>query len=492
MQTITLVKNFILNYKKTTLAIIVIIIGVIWYSFGSNKPDSTIYTIGKVSRGTVVATVTGTGQVSSINQIAVPAKTGGEVTSIRVFPGDKVSQGQIIATIDNRSLKISLDQAESNLEKAKRNLDNEIATYTLSSNNQLINLNSSLVAQPNTDNSSAIVPTISGSYNSTEKGSYKLRAYNCSQGTCINYSGIESGSELIPVNIDFPIGTRGIYIRFASLPKSEDEWTISVPSPLSGSYLSQTQNIASSQQAHTISVVSGQNSIRDAEIALKSAQYNYNDSFIRAPISGTVGQVSISKGQTISSGTTAVTLVGTKQYVDIPFNEVDVAKIKLGNRATATFDAIEDLMITGRVASIDQIGTVNSGVVNYVVRIIFDTNDTRVKSGMSTSVTISTDTRTDILTVPNSAIKTSNGSSYVLTATNETDPNPIQVDVEIGLSDDTFTEIKSGLTEGQDIVIRSTTSGADTSKSNTPSILSAVGGSTRGASASRNVRPLTR
>lgn len=494
MNLITSIKNFIVNYKKTAIAIAVIIVAGTWYALASSTPTVTTYTLGTVSRGTVVATVTGTGQVSSVNQITIPAKTGGEITSLRVLPGDQVSQGQIIATIDNRSLRISLDQAKSNLEKAKRNLSNDIATYNLSFQNQLISLNSSLVAQPSTENATAAAPTVSGTYNSTEKGEYKLRAYDCARGICVAYSGIESGNELIPTNIAFPIGTRGVYVKFATLPQSGDQWTITVPSPLSGSYLSQTQNIASAQQSHEISVANGQSSIRDAEIALESAQYNYDNSFVRAPIGGIIGQVSTSKGQTVSSGTTVATLVGTEQYVDVSFNEVDVAKISLGDRATATFDAIEDLMITGRVASIDQIGTVSSGVVNYTVRIVFDTNDERVKSGMSTSITISTDTRADVLTVPNSAIKTSGGSSYVLTATSETDPSPVQVTVEVGLADDTLTEITSGLTEGQSIVTRTTTSNTTaTTGSSAPSILNAVGGSTRGGTSGvGSMRALTR
>lgn len=479
MNYFTSFKKLILDHKKISIAIIIVIIGgIIWYMKSGTNTTTTTYTLGTVSKGTVVSTVTGTGQVSSVNQITIPTKSSGEITSVRVMAGDKVSAGQIIATIDNQSARISLDQAQNTLNKAKQNLINDTASYELTSKNQQITLNSSLVAQPSIDNETSNIPSLSGSYNSTERGVYTVTAYSCSKGTCMQYTGIESGSSLIALNIPIPLGTRGVYITFTATPKIGDIWTVSVPSPLANSYLSQTQNIETSAQSHDITLANDQNAIHDAETSLASAQMSYDNTFVRAPIDGIIGQVSLTKGQTVSSGATAAILVGNQQFADIAFNEVDVAKIHLGDRATATFDAVPDLMVTGRVTSIDQIGTVSSGVVNYTVRVVFDTNDTRIKSSMSTSIVITTASHTDVLTVPNSAIKTSNGSSYVLIATSETDPNPTQQSVEVGLTDDTNAEIISGLTEGQSIVTKTTTASTKTTTA-APSILGAVGGQGR-------------
>ena len=477
MHYFTSFKNLISNHKKTSIAIVVLLVGgIIWYVSSNGTTAITTYTLGTVTKGTVVSTVTGTGQVSSVNQITIPTKSSGEITSVRVMAGDRVTAGQIIATIDNQSARISLTQAENTLAKAKQNLTNDSASYDLSSKNQQITLNSSLVAQPSIDNENSNSPTLSGSYNSTERGVYTVTTYPCSKGICMQYSGIESGSTLIALNIPLQLGTRGVYITFTTTPKVGDVWTIAVPSPLANSYLSQTQNIETSAQSHEITIANDQNAIRDAETSLASAQLTYDNTFVRAPIDGIIGQVPLTKGQTVSSGSTAAILVGTQQFADIAFNEVDVAKIHLGDRATATFDAISDLMVTGHVTSIDQIGTVTSGVVNYTVRIVFDTNDTRVKSSMSTSVVITTASHTDVLMVPNSAIKTSNGSSYVLIAANETDPNPSQQPIETGLIDDTNTEVVSGLTEGNSIVLKTVTATATKTTSAAPSILGAVGG----------------
>jgi multidrug efflux pump subunit AcrA (membrane-fusion protein) len=126
------------------------------------------------------------------------------------------------------------------------------------------------------------------------------------------------------------------------------------------------------------------------------------------------------------------------------------------------------------------------------VQISFATQDDRVKSGMSVTAAIITDMAQDVVVVPNGAIKTANnGSSYVQafdaavtgpvsgnqTFTTALVPNQIQI--QTGLSDDTSTEIISGLKEG-DIIITKSVAGT-TAKTSTPSILNAVAGGAGGA-----------
>ena len=166
---------------------------------------------------------------------------------------------------------------------------------------------------------------------------------------------------------------------------------------------------------------------------------------------------------------------------------MDVAKIALGEKATLTFDAISDLTITGKVVQIDSLGTVSSGVVNYNVKISFDTGDIRVKPGMSVDAEIITNVKQDILTVPNSAIKTQGNASYVqMFDTALPAPTagvqgsvslvpPRNQTVQIGVSDDTSTEIVSGLNEGDQVVTKTITSTTATTTS-APSLLNAVGG----------------
>jgi HlyD family secretion protein len=212
-------------------------------------------------------------------------------------------------------------------------------------------------------------------------------------------------------------------------------------------------------------------SLKQKENALLDAQEKLSDYSIRAPFGGVVADIALKKGDSASSGATAFTLMSAQGASVISLNEVDVSKIKVGQKATLTFDAIEDLSLSGTVAEIDTLGTVSQGVVTYNVKIVFDTQDPRAKPGMSVSAAIITDAKQDVLMVPSSAVKTSDNESYVeiidtadiipsatangpVTAKNP----PRQQVVEVGASNDTNIEIISGLSEGDTIVSQTITS----------------------------------
>ena len=214
-----------------------------------------------------------------------------------------------------------------------------------------------------------------------------------------------------------------------------------------------------------LSVTKAQNSLADAQATL--AKY-----YVRAPFAGTIASVPANAYAQAGSGTTLATLITAQQYVDLSVNEVDAAKIALGDKATITFDAIPDLTLTGSVAEIDQAGTVSQGVVTYNIKIGFDTQDPRVKSGMTANTNIITATAVDVLAVPSSAVKTQGGQSYVsvfeppfsqseVAAAGAqgvvTTRAPSPVPVTTGLSDTNSTEILSGLSAGQQIVVRTST-----------------------------------
>jgi len=158
---------------------------------------------------------------------------------------------------------------------------------------------------------------------------------------------------------------------------------------------------------------------------------------------------------------------------------------------------VPDLTITGQVVEVDTVGTISQGVVSYTVKVGFDTQDDRIKPAMSVSAAIVTETKPDVLLVPNSAIHTvksqtpllsaglqayqtskgvkslpaqmeQGGMSYVeIVEGNDRNlalaPNAIGVIlknpprrqvVEVGAANDEFTEIVSGLNEGDVVVVR--------------------------------------
>jgi len=207
--------------------------------------------------------------------------------------------------------------------------------------------------------------------------------------------------------------------------------------------------------------------IQQREDALITAKQALADHYVRAPFAGVIAKVSAKKGDSASARTAVATLITKQKIAEVSLNEVDVAQIKVGQKATLTFDAIPDLTISGQVAEVDAVGTVSQGVVTYNIKIGFDTQDDRVKTAMSALAAIVTEAKPDVLLVPNSAVKSQGGISYV-EIPDESDmsvatanvssaifQNPTrQQQIEVGTVNDEFTEVVSGLNEGDLVVTR--------------------------------------
>jgi RND family efflux transporter MFP subunit len=221
--------------------------------------------------------------------------------------------------------------------------------------------------------------------------------------------------------------------------------------------------------------------IKQRQNALLDAKEKLADYFVHAPFDGVVAAIDIKKGDPISASTVIATFITKQRVAEVTLNEVDVARAEIGQKATLTFDAVPDLSITGEVAGIDTIGTVSQGVVSYTVRITFDTQDERVKPGMSVSANIIIEAKSDVLLVPNSAIKSQGSGQYVEVAGGQVEQArvvsqtgvilpqpPRRQTVEIGISNDESTEITTGLKEGDRVItqaITSKSSAASTSSS---------------------------
>ncbi len=226
-------------------------------------------------------------------------------------------------------------------------------------------------------------------------------------------------------------------------------------------------------------LTTARNKLADAEEALQNYQ-------VRAPFDFMVAKLQVQMHDQASANGAIATVISNKKMATLSLNEVDAAKVAVGQKATLTFDAIDGLSISGEVAEVSTLGTVSQGVVSYDVKILFDTQDERVKSGMSVNASIITFTQENALVVPNSAIKSSNGQSYVLLVNNPpTDQQtsnagitlatpPVQQPVTLGAANDTATIITEGLTEGQTVVTR--TIDSSSAKTATATGSSGVGG----------------
>jgi multidrug efflux pump subunit AcrA (membrane-fusion protein) len=133
----------------------------------------------------------------------------------------------------------------------------------------------------------------------------------------------------------------------------------------------------------------------------------------------------------------------------VNLSEVDVPKVTIGQQATLTMDAFPGKTFTGRVLTIDTTGVVNSGVTTYPVTIGLDTAINTIYPNMAVSAKIITSVKNNVLLVPSAAITATNGESTVRVMK---DGQITVATVEPGQSNDTQTEIVSGLQEGETVV----------------------------------------
>lgn len=214
------------------------------------------------------------------------------------------------------------------------------------------------------------------------------------------------------------------------------------------------------------------------QAALAKAERNLSYATITSPINGIVTSKDVEEGQTVASGFETPTLFTiaadlTKMQVVADVDEADIAGIKDSARVTFTVDAYPDDVFEGKVYQI-RLGSVNSSsssststssetVVTYEVVITADNPDLKLKPRLTANVTIYTDTRDNVITVPNKALRFTPEKQLVgnKTITNcegahkvwTMDANGFTAHpVKIGLSDGSHTEILEGLSEGTPIV----------------------------------------
>lgn len=578
--TISRIQRYARAHKALSTITVVLVVFVCYWTYKKIFPtvEQPRYMVAHVQKGTITATVSGTGQVSASNQIDLKAKASGDVVYVGVTEGQIVKAGTTIIQLDTQDAQKAVRDAKANLESAKISLqkiqqpadtlsitqaENALATAQQSQEKAASDLKKAYDdAFTAVSNAFLDLPTVvTGMKDTLYKSSYGGGQDNVSF-----YHDLAASYDPLSANIyrdnaisdyqaaynaytqnftDYKTSTRfsdtatiehlldETYNTSKSLAqsvKSTDnllsftkdlltQRNATLPSQLAthqanlASYTDKTNtnlvNLLNSTNAiknakdaadtatrsikekteslaklkagsDALDIASAQLTVEQRTNALTDAQATLSNYFVRAPFDGTIAKVNFKKADSVSNGSVVATIITAQKIATISLNEVDVAKIKIGQKTNLSFDAVDGLNITGEVAQIDTVGTVTQGVVTYSVKINFDTQDDRVKSGMSVSAAIITDIKQDVLMVPNNAVKSQGDNHYVeifdtplqSTQGNQGTPSsiaPRQQPVEIGLSNDTDTEIVSGVKEGEQVVTRTITT-ATTATTQAPSL----------------------
>lgn len=552
-------KVFLKTRKVLSIAILLVILGIGYWVYNKlfSKPAQPSYVVANAKIGNIVKSVTGTGQVSASSQIDIKSKASGDLVFLNTKDnGTEIKKGTLIAQVDTRDAAISLENAKIAYAKLVKPAD---LSSTLEAENSLSDAMASnkksyddawnTVADTFTD-----LPTIMTGIDNLiySQGSYLSEAqvrsvsqlavdYQSKAGMSYdkakkryesllleykNFSRTSPASTIESFTNSVYLLTKDVsdavkniqgtldYVRKqkndgsgSTEATNVSSWTSTINTDLAN-LLSAKVAIASTgenvkkKNADLVKLKTGPDSldISAQKLNLQQAQNNYDDYFIRAPFDGVLARLSVKSTDTVSNGTVIGTLVSSQKIATITLNEVDVEKVRVGQKAELTFDAIQDLKISGTVITVDLVGTVSQGVVNYNVELSLDEQDTRIKSGMSVTADITTETTQDVIIVPNSAVKSQGRMSYVEVFENPlpsirgntpvtSSIPPVQKKVEIGTSDDSFTEIISGINVGDQVVVRTIANTTVAKTSTTPTIFSATGVGNRNIGG--NTRPST-
>ncbi len=560
----------LIKRKFTTGIALVLIVGIGYFGYGKifNNNGIVRYATAQVQKGTMIVSLSGSGQVSVSNQVDIKPKASGDIVYVGVKNGQEVKAGTLIAQLDAKDAQKAVRDAETNLESAKLSFEklkkpadalsilqaeNSLAQAKESKQKAEDDLKKAYEDGFNTvANAFLDLPTIMAGLedtffdNTIDRNSDNItwyvnqtdyrnderdktiryrddvyNAYNRARSAYTksfdNYKLASRTSDTQTIEaliletyettkiIADTVKTSNNYIDFVQ--DAMEQRDIPIPSTVSthqanlDSYTNKTnthllnllsikRTIQTSKEtiinadraiaekteslaklkvgADALDIQSSELTIKQRENALLDAKEKLADYFVRAPFDGVIAKVDAKKGDPVSSAAVIAMLITRQKLAEISLNEVDVAQVKIGQKATLTFDAIPNLTITGQVAEVDAVGTVSQGVVTYTVKIGFDTQDDRVKTAMSVSAAIVTEAKPDVLLVPSSAVKSQSGVSYVEIVEGD-DQNialaanvsgailknvPRRQTVTAGTSNDEFMEVVEGLKAGDVVVTR--------------------------------------
>lgn len=366
--------------KKLIAVITVLVLGgyLLFNKYGKNEEEPIIQT-AQVQKGTIISSVSVSGNVISSNIENITTQASGTVSKVYVSDGDEVTKGQKIAEID---LDVQGQQ-------------NQAAAY------------STYISAVNSLNSA--------------NNNYRLTQ----SSLAVVYDEIQGHDD------------------DESLEMKEDR----------------TRAEVANDNAY--------DAVKTAEARLSSAglAYKTSSAIITAPSSGVVKSVTVAEGMNIGAQETAsgaranqrIATIATGGLPIATFNisEIDVSLIEPGQKATITLDSIMDKTFTGKVVSVDRVGMITNNVTTYTTIIQFDTSSDQILPNMAATANIIIDSKSDVLIVPSQAVGYQDGQASITLIRNGRELN---IPVEIGIFNDTQTEIISGLNEGDMVITGTTTS----------------------------------
>jgi HlyD family secretion protein len=416
----------------------------------------------QVQRGNLAATVSGAGNITPAQAVALNFQQTGVVQKINVQSGDQIKAGQVLAQLDAAALQLQLQNAQLNLKNAQDNLAKaknpntaqDIASARAALSAAQANYNKVVAGPTAADMAAAQSAVVSaqaaydaavksaGTTNATltaaaagvQKAQATLQqaqaAYDkvagspnismLSQSVTLqqatidyqsaqaNYQAVQATSQT-DANSKVQSAKTGLTQAQANLTKLRTQVTQDDITSAQAQVTQAQDNLEkllAGSDANTLDIA--QNGVDQAQIAIQQAQLALQNAEILAPFDGTVTAVNITVGQNATSSSAGAIQIADLNHLQIVVNmaEVDVSRIKAGQDVQVDLDALPNATLQGKVGLVAPAGVLTQGVVNYPVTIDLTNPPSPVKSGMTANVSIIIAQRTSVLMVPNRAVRT--------------------------------------------------------------------------------------
>jgi HlyD family secretion protein len=410
-----------------------------------------------LSKGNLLAIIGATGSVRANQSATLVWQTNGRVVLINQSTGDKVAAGAILAELSEGSLPQNVILARADLVTAQRNLDNLLNSSQAQAQAQL---------------------TLANAQEAYNKALWNRKYSNTANVT--NQDRIDAARAAVTLAKDKVDKAEDLYDRYVESADTD---------PLKASALSNLANakIALENAENTLKfytdapdqqeILISEGEVAVAKAKLDDAQREWdrlkngadpNDisaakarvaaiqatidmARLSAPFAGTITDTNLMVGDLVNAGSISFRIDDlSRMLVDVMVPEVDINSIKVGQNVDLTFDAISNGQYQGKVITVARVGTTTAGVVNFKVTIELLNPDANVLPGMTAAVNIITSNLTNILLIPNRAVRMVDNKQVIYLMKNGV---ATKVEVELGASSDTMSELLSGDVKEGDVII---------------------------------------
>lgn len=446
------------NIKKAAAAIIAATMLVTLVGCGEQPVKETAQTATNITAYTVTSgdianNGSYTGEIKEGGIAGVSAKVSVKVIGINVDEGSYVNAGDVLAVLDSSDIQLSYNQALAAYNSAKASYDMTANSTTVQAETQARQAVSS--AQIEHDDALA-------SYN-REKALYDgdtslVAARNALNDANLNYSRMQQLFALGSVSqIELDAAKTAAENAQASVSSLEAAKQSTLEAAKTR-YDNAVNNLKSAKETLNLTVnVTNEKStsvaeanVASAKAALDIASHNLANTSITAPISGYIATKNLKNGQMTSPGVEIFSIVSTNS-VEAEFNVTEsvIPFVKVGTPAVVSVKSAGINDIEATVTSVNQTKNAQTGL--YTVKVSIANSDNLLKVGMFADVKLTLETSENVVYIPLDAVLQADDTMYVYVTDGTT---ATKRELTLGISDGEYTEVTSGLSAGEQIVVK--------------------------------------